>query len=194
MYTLKYYCRHFLETKHKPKGRRWSLEDKLLAISLLKRSPKCYTFLRSLLPLPSRRSLQTILNTVHFRTGINAHVFNTLRWTLQTMSDADRVCCLMFDEMSIRDNLHFNQKLDCIEGFEDCGKHGRTHHRANHALVFMLRGIRKKWKKLVAFYLIHGSTNGLLLLSWRTSLMPAMMEAWKLLPPCVTWLPTMFLP
>jgi hypothetical protein len=86
--------------KHKPKGRRWSLEDKLLAISLLKHSPKCYTFLHSLLPLPSRQSLQTILNTVHFRTGINAHVFNTLKCTLQTMSDADRVCCLMFDEMS----------------------------------------------------------------------------------------------
>ena len=93
------------------------------------------------------------------------------------MSDADRVCCLMFDEMSIRDNLHFNQKLDCIEGFEDCGKHGRTHHRANHALVFMLRGIRKKWKKLVAFYLIHGSTNGLLLATFLEDVLDACHDA-----------------
>jgi len=25
----------------------------------------------------------------------------------------------MFDEMSIRENLHFNQKFGCIDGFED---------------------------------------------------------------------------
>jgi hypothetical protein len=25
----------------------------------------------------------------------------------------------MLDEMSIRQHLHFNQKTDCIEGFED---------------------------------------------------------------------------
>ena len=163
--------------KHKPKGRRWSLEDKVLAISLLKRSSKCYTFLRSLLPLPSRRSLQTILNTVRFRTGINAHVFNTLKLTLQTMPDADRVCCLMFDEMSIRDNLHFNQKFDCIEGFEDHGEHGRTHRHANHALVFMLRGLRKKWKQPVAYYLIHGSTNGPLLATFLKDVLDACHDA-----------------
>jgi len=24
------------------------------------------------------------------------------------------VCCLMFDEMSVRENVHFNQKFGCI--------------------------------------------------------------------------------
>jgi hypothetical protein len=28
----------------------------------------------------------------------------------------------MFDEMSIRENLHFDQKFGCVEGFEDLGK------------------------------------------------------------------------
>jgi len=36
------------------------------------------------------------------------------------MSDGDRVCCLMLDEMSIRENLHFNQKFGCV------GNQGRT--------------------------------------------------------------------
>jgi hypothetical protein len=31
----------------------------------------------------------------------------------------------MFDEISIRENLHFNQKFECIEGFEECGKSGQ---------------------------------------------------------------------
>jgi hypothetical protein len=52
----------------------------------------------------------------------------------------------MFDEMSALETLHFNQKFGCIEGFEDFGSHGRTSSIANHALVFMLHGHRKKWK------------------------------------------------
>ena len=65
-------------SRHKPEGSRWSFRDKVLALSLLKHGPKSYTFLHSLFPLPMRRSLQTILNTVRFRTGISAHVFDTL--------------------------------------------------------------------------------------------------------------------
>ena len=45
---------------------------------------------------------------------------------LQTMSDKDRVCSLMFDETSTRKSVLFNQKFGCIEGFEDLGSHGRT--------------------------------------------------------------------
>ena len=61
-----------------------------------------------------------------FRIAISAHVFNTRIRTVQTMSDGDHVHCLMFDEMSIRGNLHFNQKCGCTEGFEDLGKQGRA--------------------------------------------------------------------
>ena len=97
-------------SKHEPKGRRWSFKEKVLAVSI----PRSYAYLRSLFPLPSRRTLQSLLNTVQYRTGINVHVFRVLKDSVQTMSDKDRVCCLMFDEMSIREHLHFNQKIDCI--------------------------------------------------------------------------------
>ena len=56
-------------SKHVPKGRRWSYKEKVLAVSILKHSPRSYTFLRSLFPLPSR-SLQSLLNAVQFGTGI----------------------------------------------------------------------------------------------------------------------------
>jgi hypothetical protein len=68
----------FRNSRHKPKGRRWHFEEKVLVLSLLKRSPKSYILLRTLLPLPSRGSLQSILNTVPFRPGINAHVFQNI--------------------------------------------------------------------------------------------------------------------
>jgi hypothetical protein len=86
-----------INSKHKTKGRKWNLKDKILALSLLKRSPKSYSLLRVLLPLPSRRTLQSILGTVHFAAGINDRVFGALQHSLQKMSDRDQYCCLLRD-------------------------------------------------------------------------------------------------
>jgi hypothetical protein len=83
----------------------------------------------------------------------------------------------MFDEMSIRENLHFNQKLGCIEGFEDLGSRGRTSKVANHALVFMLRGLRKKWKQPVAYYLVRGSAKGQMLVKFLEEVLGACHDA-----------------
>jgi hypothetical protein len=87
-----------------PRGRRWNFEEKILALSLLKHGPTSHILLQTLFPLPSGRTLQSLLNTVHFRAGINTHVFYALRHSLQKMSEKDRYCCLLFDEMSIREN------------------------------------------------------------------------------------------
>jgi hypothetical protein len=106
----------------------------MLALSLPKCSPKSYSFLQVLLPLPTTPTLQSILRTFLFVAGINAHLFGALHHTLQNMCDRDQYCCLLFDEMSFGENVHFSQKLDCIEAFEDCGK-ARTCNIASHALV-----------------------------------------------------------
>jgi len=74
----------------------------------------------------------------------------------------------MFDEMSIRQHLHFNQKIDCIEGYEDLGRHGRTSNITNHALVFMLHGLRKRWKQPVAYFMTRGSSKGDMLVDFLT--------------------------
>jgi hypothetical protein len=163
--------------RNRHKDRRWSYKEKLLALSALKCNPKSYTFLQSLFSLPSKQALHSTLDTVCFQTGINAHVFNTLRETVQTMPDKDRVCCLMFDEMSLRENLGFNQKLGCIEGFEDLGSQGRTRNIANRALVFMLRGLLQKWKQPVAYYLTHGSTLGEMLVHFLKEVLGACQNA-----------------
>jgi hypothetical protein len=113
-------------SKHKPTGGKWSFKEKVLVLSILKRGPKLSTFLQSLFPLPSRQTLQTILNTIYFKAVINGYVLSTLKHTMQTMIDGDRVCCIMFDEMSIRENLHFCEKFGCAEVIEDLRKHDRT--------------------------------------------------------------------
>ena len=145
--------------RHTPRGRRWNCEEKILAVSLMKRSPKSYVLLQTSFSLQSGRILQSLLNTVHFRTGINNHVFDALRYSVQKMSEKNRYCCLLFDEMSIRGNVWFNQKFDCIEGYEDLRSQGRKCNIANQALLFMVRGLHRKWKQPVAYYLSRGSTK-----------------------------------
>jgi hypothetical protein len=61
--------------------------------------------------------------------------------------------------MSIRENVWFNQKFDCIERFEDLGIQGRTCSIANHALLLMVRDLHRKWKQPVAYYLSRESTK-----------------------------------
>jgi hypothetical protein len=77
----------------------------------------------------------------------------------------------MFDDMSVREHLHFNQKI--TECFEDLGSHGRTSSTAYHALVFMLHGLRKKWKQPIAFYLIRSSTKGEMLINFLMEILDA---------------------
>jgi hypothetical protein len=145
-------------SRHKPRKRRWNFQEKFLALSLLKHSPKSY-ILQILFPHPSGRTLQSLLSTVPFRTGINTHVFMHFVTLCKKKYEKDRYCCLLFDEMSIRENVWFNQKFDCIEGFEDFGSQGRTCNIANHALLFIVHGLHWKWKQPVAYYLSCGSTK-----------------------------------
>jgi hypothetical protein len=81
------------------------------------------------------------------KTGIIAHLFGALQYSLQKISGKDQYCCFIFDEMLVKENLHFNQKFGSFEDFGDCGSQGRTCNIANHALVFMIHGLRKMWKQ-----------------------------------------------
>jgi hypothetical protein len=120
----------------------------MMPLSILKLGPKSCVFLRSLFPLPSRQTLQTILNALLCRTHINVHVFSTLKCTLQT-SDEEHVFCVMFDEMS-EETCVPSISLAVLWVCEDLGNHSRTSNIANHVLVFMLCSLYYKWKEPVA--------------------------------------------
>jgi hypothetical protein len=65
---------------------------------------------------------------------------------------ADRLCTIMFDEVSLKENLSYNSLCDRIIILEDYGSIGQTKAIANHALVFMIREIVSKWKQAVEFF------------------------------------------
>ncbi|KAJ8911783.1 hypothetical protein NQ315_008836 [Exocentrus adspersus] len=78
---------------------------------------------------------------------------------INNMSEADRCCSLIFDEMSLSPSFYYDANNQLIYGYEDLGHLGRINKQANHALVFMVRGLRKTWKQVVAYYFTSGTIS-----------------------------------
>lgn len=139
-------------SRRKLKGRRWTLHEKILALAIYKKSSACYKLLRRMICLPNPGTLKNLLNRVYLPCGVNNKVMASLKEISQDESKKDNLWVLLFDEMSIRKNVIYNPKTDAIEGYQDHGSQGRSQQIASHALVFMLVGLRKRWKQPIAHY------------------------------------------
>jgi len=138
----------------KSHGRRWTAEDKMLALSIFHRSAAAYRFLCTCFALPSIRSLRRWLQGMRFEPGFCDRVFEILRLKTQHMSYSDKFCVLCVDEMAVKQVLEFDRKRDIVDGFQDDGI-TRDQKPANEALVFMVKGLFRKWKnRCVTFCLM----------------------------------------
>jgi len=66
---------------------------------------------------------------------------------------------------------------DCIEGFEFFGRQDRTHNIVNHALVFMVRGLRRKWKQPAAYCFSCGSIKAEMIVQFLSEILDACQNA-----------------
>ena len=72
--------------------------------------------------------------------------------------DFDKVCVLMWDEVSLKMHLQYCYQKRTVIGFENWGMN-RTRKYADHALVFMLRGIKTGWKIPLAYNFFSAQTT-----------------------------------
>ncbi|XP_063218623.1 uncharacterized protein LOC134528887 [Bacillus rossius redtenbacheri] len=112
-----------------------------------------------MLVLPSKKKLLNLLNAIPFKCGVDNRVMLLIKEIISSLLSPDRYCALMFDEMSLKEHVQYCPKEDKIVGFVDSGS-SRCADWANYAMVFMLRGLRKKWKQPVACYFTHGGMKG----------------------------------
>lgn len=142
----------------KPTGRRFTLDEKILCLSLYKPCPKAYRLLGQMCVLPKRKTLEELLNNISLGPGINNTVFDHLKKRVEKMPPRHKYCCVIFDEMAISPNLYYDKTKDIINGFTDNGEE-RSKVFCDHVCVFMIRGIIKKFKQPVAFTFCKGSTK-----------------------------------
>lgn len=151
--------------KHVPEDRRFTLNEKIAALSIMKQSSKCYQYLSRVFNLPSVETLQSILQRINIHPGPINFISQYLKKRVRSMKERDKVCFLMWDEMLLQPHVDYDAKKKHILGFEDFGAKRRARF-ADHALIFMIRGIQSGWKFPLAYYFCDGATKTNQLVEW----------------------------
>lgn len=159
-------CLKFIEQqvqmyfKHR-KGRRWTSEQKRVALALHFKSPASYNFLRTIFALPSLTSLRRWISGVETNPGYNENVLNIMQARLTSMDAMKKVVVVSFDEMSLSVGLKYEKYDDMIVGFQDLGPGiGRATTRASQALVVMVRCLFDKWKQPIGYFFSGNAMKG----------------------------------
>lgn len=141
-------------------GHRYEIKEKALALTLYKTMGKRgYNCLRNVFKhIPSIQTLQLVLQKIPLSPGLNPLILRHLENLSQKMSMKEKVCILMWDEVSIQSNIMYDIRRDIIYGYDDWGNN-RTSKIADHVLVFMLRGLNTGWKMPISYNFCAKLTN-----------------------------------
>ncbi|KAF9424311.1 hypothetical protein HW555_000450 [Spodoptera exigua] len=144
---------------NKPKmGRRFTKEEKIMALSMYKRGPRAYRWLSKIFILPSSVTLSRLLSKAGLKPGFNEKIFNQLHEKLKGMKEHEKLCTLIFDEMAITLHFNYNRIKDRITGFVNY--EGESVRKiADHVLVFMIRGIVTNYKQPIFYSFSAESTR-----------------------------------
>ena len=94
--------------------------------------------------------------------GINDGLNEQLKIKLNSFTNYEKECVLMWDEMKIRPGFNYNLKDDFIEGFENLNidENSIDLKIATSVLVFMVGGLSHNWKQPFAYYPCNGTVMG----------------------------------
>ena len=131
------------------KGKRWTARDKSYAVSLYHTSPKAYRMLQKQFFLPSVDTLRRVMRKIEIYPCFPKKLIEAFRLKVNSMEEKNKLCVLLFDEMSLKQSLNYNVERDYIEGLEDFGDliDSPKDKPASSATVFMARGLIGQWKQ-----------------------------------------------
>ena len=132
---------------------------KFLTFSILHASPKAYRIFRKVFNMPSIKTLQRCMQKVQIHPGFPQALLDAFKWKVRSMSPLSKKYALIFDKITIKENVSYNSEKDFVEGFEDFAFGGRSKYVANHATVFMVRGLETKWKQPLSYFYLVGLSN-----------------------------------
>jgi len=106
-----------------PRGRRFSIEDKIFALSLFKSSAKTYRLLSKTFALPSRKTLMDFLRQLKLEPGVNDQIINHLKETVGNFKNKldTHHSVLLFDEVSLAAGTQYCELEGKIIEFQDLG-------------------------------------------------------------------------
>lgn len=144
-----------------PSGRRYTEKMRKFATTLHYHSPKAYTYLATIFPMPSVQTLRTWLKVVDGWPGFTHEAIEHLKKLHQNTSQREKLCSIMLDGMSIRKKCDFESKTGRLIGYIDFGE-GQSPldsddvPLATDALVLMAVGVASPWKIPIGYFLDNG--------------------------------------
>lgn len=142
--------------KHKL-GCRFNKDEKVMALSLYKQGPIAYRWLRKFFVLPSPLTLTRMISRASLHPGINENLFEELEKKVKKMKESEKLCILLFDEVALTPHFDYNRRTDHVSGFVNNGTTVNDK-IADHALVFMVRGVQKNYKQPVSYTFCASTT------------------------------------
>ena len=120
-----------------------------------------YEFLRKeiLYSLPSYRTLCNRVETLRMAPGLQEDILDLLEIKTKGMSDRERDCVLILDEVQVKRKIEYDTALKCLTGYVSQELRREVDEEASHALVFMIKGLCKPYKQCVAWYLTGNGTS-----------------------------------
>ncbi|CAK1601100.1 unnamed protein product [Parnassius mnemosyne] len=73
------------------KGWRFSDEEKMIALAIMKQSPKSYRFLRRIFILPSIRTINKLINKLKMDSRINPHIFKAIKTEVANWQESKNI-------------------------------------------------------------------------------------------------------
>lgn len=158
-------------------GRRWSVTDKNFCLQLYLSSPKAYNTLRDLLNLPCKSTLVKMISGIQLEPGFSPVIFSCFELVAKNLKLHDKICIVSFDEMTLKPGLVYDKKKDRLVGYENYGSSlESSSNLATHALVFMVRGLCKRWKQAVGFFFSSHTTPAPILKALLTELLEKLIQ------------------
>ena len=163
--------------EHSNQGQRWHPMMIRFALHLHLRSPAANKALKetSVIKLPSERTLRDYSSLFHPRAGFNREVYADLKHQAAKLEGIGKYVVLMLDELSVQDDLVYNNSTNELVGFVNLGdevneifKKDASSTIATHALVFMVCGIATRLKFSLGYFATTTANSGMLFpLTWR---------------------------
>jgi len=112
--------------------------------------------------LPCERTLRNWLSKITTKVGLDETMLSLLETIVPKWPEWDRVISVVLDEISLKENITYCAASDIVYGYSECGCEGEEKHVdleiANQALVILLKGVTRRYKQVVGYFL---STNAM---------------------------------
>lgn len=107
-----------IRNENRERNARYSEVTKRFSMGLSYTSRRGHKFVRKFLKMPTDRSVRRYVDSSLFTEGINIVAMKALETFASKMSENERKCALLVDEMAIKEHIFYDEKNDSLIGFD----------------------------------------------------------------------------